>query len=152
SLPLLSLKTLRDHRDDSVHVWMACASAQVFTAFGLAALLLATLGVYGVKAYLVSRRTREIGIRVALGASRLDVLALVLGDGLWLTVGGLLVGVVLALGLSKVLAAWVYGVTGIEPIALLAASSVLGGAALVACYLPARRAMKQAPSMALRME
>ena len=151
-LPVLSLKTLVDHRDTSVFVWMARASAQVFLAFGLSALVLAVLGVYGVKAYLVSRRTHEIGIRTALGATRLDVLALVLRDGMWLTVGGLLAGGVLALALSKVLAAWVYGVTGIEPAVLLAAALILGGAALLACYLPARRAMAVAPSVALRAE
>lgn len=152
SLPVLSLRTLRDHRDGSLYVWMARASAQVFAAFGLSALLLAVLGVYGVKAYLVSRRTREIGIRVALGATRLDVMGLVLGDGLGLTIGGLLVGAALALAVSKVLSSWVYGVNGIEFEVLAAAAAVLGGAALLACYLPARRAMKVAPSLALRAE
>ena len=152
SLPVLSLRTLREHRDASLYVWMARASAQVFAVFGLSALLLAAIGVYGVKAYLVSRRTREIGIRVALGATRLDVLGLVLRDGLGLTAGGLLVGLALALALSKVLSDWVYGVNGIEPAVVLVAGAVLGGAALLACYLPARRAMQVAPSVAFRAE
>ncbi|RPJ71211.1 MAG: ABC transporter permease [Acidobacteria bacterium] len=151
-LPILSMKTLAEHRDTSIYLWMARAAANVFAAFGLSALLLAVLGVYGVKAYLVSRRTREIGIRVALGATRLDVLTLVLRDGLWLTLGGLAAGVALSVGLSKVLASWVYGVTGVEPSVLLAAGGVLTGATLLACYLPARRAMAMAPSAALRSE
>jgi len=151
-LPVLSLKTLAEHRDTSIYLWMARAAANVFAAFGLSALLLALLGVYGVKAYLVSRRTREIGIRVALGATRLDVLSLVLRDGLGLTLGGLAAGVALSVGLSKVLASWVYGVDGIEPSVLLAAGAVLAAATLLACYLPARRAMAMAPSVALRAE
>jgi predicted permease len=151
-LPILSLRTLRDHRESSVYVWMARASAHVFAAFGLSALVLAVLGVYGVKAYLVSRRTREIGIRLALGATRLDVLRLVLRDGLWLTVGGLLAGAALALALSKVLTAWVYGIGGLGLEVLLAAAVVLGAAALLACYLPARRVIGVAPSVALRAE
>ena len=151
-LPILSLKTLAEHRDTSVHLWMARAAASVFGAFAVAALLLAVLGVYGVKAYLVSRRTREIGIRVALGATRVDVLALVLRDGMWLTVGGLVAGVAISLGLSAILASWVYGVNGIEPPVLIAAGAVLAAAALLACYLPARRAMGMAPSAALRSE
>jgi len=151
-LPILSMKTLAEHRDTSIYLWMARAAANVFAAFGLSALLLAVLGVYGVKAYLVSRRTREIGIRLALGATRLDVLALVLRDGLWLTLGGLAAGIALSVGLSKVLASWVYGVNGIEVSVLVTAGAVLAAATLLACYLPARRAMAMAPSVALRAE
>ncbi|HSK08327.1 MAG TPA: ABC transporter permease [Vicinamibacterales bacterium] len=151
-VPVLSLKTLAEHRDTSLYLWIARAAADVFAAFGLSALLLAVLGVYGVKAYLVSRRTREIGIRMALGATRLDVLGLVLRDGLWLTLAGLAAGLGLSLALSQVLASWVYGVTGIEPAVLIAAGAILGGATLLACYLPARRAMALAPSVALRSE
>jgi hypothetical protein len=152
AMPILSLKTLSEHRDTSVYVWMARASATVFTAFGLSALALAVLGVYGVKAYLVSRRTRELGIRVALGATRLDVLRLVLRDGLWLTGAGLVFGLGLSAALLRVLASWAYGVNGIDPAVISVAALFLGSAALLACYLPARRAMKMAPSVALRAE
>jgi ABC-type antimicrobial peptide transport system permease subunit len=152
ALPVLSVKTLREHRDTSIYIWIARVSAQVFTTFGVSALLLAVMGVYGVKAYLVSRRTREIGIRMALGATRLDVLRLVLRDGLWLTVAGLSVGLALSVGLSKVLASWVYGVTGLEPAVILGAGVLLSAAAMLACYLPASRAMKLAPSAALRAD
>jgi predicted permease len=151
-LALLSFRTLREHRDTSVYVWMARASANVFATFGLSALLLAVMGVYGVKAYLVSRRTREIGIRTALGASRADILALVLRDGLWLALAGLAAGLGLSVALAHVLASWIYGVAGLQPTVILAAGSVLGGAALLASYLPARRAMRLAPSVALRAE
>jgi predicted permease len=152
ALPILAVRTLTEHRDTSVYLWVARAAAQVFGAFGLAALVLATLGVYGVKAYLVARRTREIGIRVALGATRLDVLRLVLGDGCWLMTAGLLVGTALSLALSKVLASWVFGVDGIQLSVLFAAGLVLAAATLLASYLPARRATAMAPLAALRTE
>jgi hypothetical protein len=151
-MPMLSLKTLSEHRDTSIYMWIARASGYVFATFGVSALLLAVLGVYGVKAYLVSRRTRELGIRVALGATRVDVLWLVLRDGMWMTIVGLAIGLALSVGVSAVLASWVYGVRGIDPAAIVASGACLTSATLLACYLPTRRALRIAPSSALRSE
>lgn len=152
AMPVLSLKSLREHRDASLYMWIARASAQVFAVFGISALLLAVLGVYGVKAYLVSRRTREIGIRIALGATRLDVVRLVVRDGMWLTLTGLAAGLALAVALSRILQSWVYGVTGIEPAVVFGAALLLAGAAFAASYVPARRAVRLPPATALRAE
>ena len=140
AIPVLAVKTLREHRDGSLYQWMAGASAQIFAAFGVAALLLAVLGVYGVKSYLVACRRREIGIRVAVGATSLDILRLVLRDGAWLTAAGLLVGVGLSVGICRILGSWVQGIPGLNVYALLLAGAVLGTSALLAAYLPARRA------------
>jgi ABC-type antimicrobial peptide transport system permease subunit len=151
-LPLLRLVTLRGHRDSSIYMWFARAGANVFTSLGLAALVLAALGVYGVKSYLVSRRTREIGIRMAIGATSGDVVRLIVREGLLLTAVGLGLGFALSLAVSAVLGSWVYGVQGLDPVVLTVAPAVLLAVALAACYLPARRAASIAPTMALRCE
>jgi predicted permease len=148
-LPVLSVKTLEEHRDGSLYHWMAAASAQVFMAFGIAALVLAVLGVYGVKSYLVACRRREIAIRVAVGASSLDILRLVVTDGAWLTLAGLGVGLALAAALCQMLGSWVYGVPGMNVGVLLFASAVLATSSLAAAYLPARRGVRVAPIAAL---
>jgi ABC-type lipoprotein release transport system permease subunit len=126
--------------------------SRAFTAFAALALLLAAVGIYGVMAYSVSQRTRELGIRRALGAPDGHVLGLVLGQGLRLTALALAVGLALALGLGRLLAASFYGVSPADPLLLLAVVAVLAAVALVACALPARRATRVDPAIVLRQE
>lgn len=121
-------------------------------AFGGVALFLATLGIYGVLAYLVAQRTREIGIRVALGSTRAGILKLVLREGLELVVIGLIFGIVGAASLQKVVATEIYGVRPLDPIALASVMVLLATVTLAACIIPARRAMRVEPTVALRYE
>ena len=121
-------------------------------AFGGVALFLAMLGVYGVLAYLVAQRTREIGIRVALGSTRGKVLSLVLREGFVMVGAGLLVGLIGAALLQRAVASEIYGVRALDPWVLLSVMAVLAAVALVACAAPARRAMRVDPIVALRQE
>jgi predicted permease len=120
--------------------------------FGATALLLAVFGIYGVLSYGVAERTREIGLRLALGARPNDVLALVVGQGSRLIALGLGVGVVLALGLARLLSSFLYGVGASDPLTYVALIFVLGSVALLACYLPARHASRIDPLVSLRYE
>jgi len=128
------------------------AAASLFTLFGGVAVLLALVGVYGVRAYLVSRRTREIGVRMALGATTRDVLWLVLREGLLLVAVGLVIGVGLALATGWLVASMLYDVRAFDPLVFGVAPMLLAFVALVACYVPARRASRIAPVVALRVE
>jgi predicted permease len=121
-------------------------------AFGGVALFLATLGIYGVLAYLVAQRTREIGIRVALGSSRAAILRLVLREGFELVVIGLILGVVGAVSLQKLVATEIYGVRAFDPLLLAGVMALLAFVALAACAAPARRALRVDPIIALRSE
>jgi putative ABC transport system permease protein len=121
-------------------------------AFGGVALFLATLGIYGVLAYLVARRTREIGIRVALGSTRAGILRLVLREGLQLIVIGLILGLAAAASLQKAVASEIYGVRPLDPLVLASVMALLAIVALAACAVPARRAMRVDPMVALRYE
>jgi predicted permease len=121
-------------------------------AFGGVALFLATLGIYGVLAYLVARRTREIGIRVALGSTQAGVLKLVLREGFQLVVFGLILGLVGAAFLQKAVASEIYGVRPLDPLVLASVMALLAIVALAACAVPARRAMRVDPMVALRSE
>jgi ABC-type antimicrobial peptide transport system permease subunit len=113
---------------------------------------LAGIGLYGVLAFAVARRTREIGIRMALGASRSHVLGLVTGQGMALTLGGLAAGLICASGLTRLVASSLYGVQPTDPITFGGAAVFVAFVALVASYIPARRAMKVNPMVALRYE
>ncbi|HEY2797506.1 MAG TPA: ABC transporter permease [Thermoanaerobaculia bacterium] len=120
--------------------------------FGAAALLLATAGVFGVMAYSVSRRTREIGVRVALGAGTRDVLRLIVGEGLRTVLVGAALGLAGALVLTRTISSLLFGVTATDPVAFGAVTALLLAAALLACWIPARRAAKVDPLVALRSE
>jgi predicted permease len=151
-LPVLSLTTLRRFHDQGPMLGLIRTGASLFCVFGALAIFLAVVGVYGIKAYVVARRTREIGIRMALGATTRDVLWLVLREGLALTLISLGLGMFLALGTGRILSSMLYDVRGADPIVLLVGPLVLATAAMLACYVPARRAAKIKPMMALRYE
>jgi predicted permease len=151
-LPVLRLTTFDNFRRASLQVWVFHAGASIFSTFGLVALTLAVIGVYGLKAYLVSQRTREIAIRLALGATARGVLSMIVRDGLALTSVGLVVGLAAALGMARILSSLLYGVSPTDPVVFGGAMMMLGLAAFVASYLPARRATTLPPATALRAE
>jgi predicted permease len=151
-LPVLALKTMSEFRDTSLLYWLVGAGARLFTIFGGVAVFLALVGLYAVKAYVVARRTREIGIRMALGSTPGDVLRLVLKEGLALTAAGLGIGLLVAVGIGRVVGSMLYEVNPFDPVVFGTAPALLALAALAACYLPARRATKIAPIVALRSE
>ena len=151
-LPLTEVKTLNAlHRDGPV-VRVARLGSILFGAFGGLAMLLSLLGIYGLKAHAVARRNREIGIRMALGANRRDVVAMILRESVGLAILGLCLGLVLSLALGKLASSFLYQVTTMDPLTFSVVPLVLLAMTLVACFLPARRAAKVDPMEALRYE
>jgi putative ABC transport system permease protein len=142
----------------TMNQWVAKSLAQarfsstLLTVFAALALMLAAIGIYGVMSYAVSQRTPEIGIRLALGAGTRDILAMILGAALRLAIIGLAIGVALALALSHTLTSLLYETTGTDPLTFAAVVGVLGAVAIVASYLPARRASRIPPVDALRYQ
>jgi predicted permease len=151
-LPLLALKTMRGHLDSSVDIWVVRTGAHVLEIFGGVALFLAVIGLYALNSYTVARRTREIGIRMALGADASSTLRMVLGEALKVTLVGMGVGLLLAIGLGQVLAGFLFELGGFDPLVVGAAIALLTMVALFACYVPARRAARVDPMIALRYE
>jgi putative ABC transport system permease protein len=127
-------------------------SAVLLSVFAALALLLSGIGLYGVVASSVAARTREIGIRMALGANRADVLRLVVGDGLLLCGIGLLAGLPASFAATRVLSSFLYGTQSGDPLAVVTVASLLSAVAILASYIPARRAMRIDPLVALRYE
>jgi ABC-type antimicrobial peptide transport system permease subunit len=113
---------------------------------------LASLGIYGVISYLVGQRTQEIGVRLALGAKHVDVFRLILGEGMKMAGLGLAVGLLAALGLTRLMAGLLFGVSATDPLTFVSLAALLAIVALAACYIPARRAMRVDPIVALRYE
>jgi predicted permease len=151
-LPVLALSTMQAFHDNGLELWALKAGGRLFTALGLLAALLAVIGVYGVKSYVVSQRTREIGIRMALGASPGDVLQLVLRDGAYLTGVGVAVGVPLAAFISYAFTKVFVELGGFDPVVVGMSTLLLALSATAASALPARRAAHVAPLVALRTE
>ncbi len=150
NLPVFGERTMEDVVSDSLA--RRRFALQVVGAFGALALLLAGVGVYGVVAYSVSQRTREIGIRLALGASSGSILRWVFGQGMRLTLAGLGFGLVGALALTRALGGLLYGVSAADPVTYAGLAALLAAVALLACYVPARRATRVDPMVALRYE
>jgi len=152
ALPVLALKTMLDHRDESLFLWLVRAGGKLFSVMGILALFLALVGVYGVKAFVMARRTREIGVRMALGATGGDVLRQMVREGLTLTGAGLALGLLLAIGVGRLLSSMLYEVSAGAPLVFLGSTAVLAAAATLAAYVPARRATRIEPTVALRHE
>ena len=152
ALPVLSIQTFAQHLDANVSLWIVRAGATLFSVFGVLALGLAVVGVYGVKAYGVARRTREIGIRLALGAEPRAVTRMILREGLRLLALGTVLGFALAVVTGKLVSGMLYQVGALDPFAFTVAPAVLGAATVVACWLPARRAARVDPLVALRSQ
>ena len=149
-VPIFGVKTMDDHK--TYALWAPNMAASFSLAFGVVAILLSAVGLYSVMAYVVSQRTREVGIRMALGANRADVMKLITKQGMRLAAVGVGIGLLLALALAQVLSSLLIGVSGYDVTTFLLVPTLLAAVALLACYLPARRATKVDPLVALRYE
>jgi ABC-type antimicrobial peptide transport system permease subunit len=149
-IPLLNVHTLEQDVDQSILVERLVTTLSGF--FAVVALLLSVVGLYGVIAYTVARRTREIGIRMAIGASRASVVWLVFGDVVSMVIGGAIFGTVLAFMATHAIKSILYGVKPTDPFSIVLAATALVVAAIVASLLPARRAAQVDPIAALRYE
>lgn len=148
--PVIQLRTMEEIISESI--WRQHMSASLLGIFAAIALVLAAVGIYGVISYSITRRTHELGIRSALGATRRNVLGLVLREGLRLTLIGMVAGIILAMGVTRTLRSLLFGVTSIDPVTFLGVVVLLVTTALLACYIPARRAANVDPMVALRYE
>ena len=146
----LSAETMTDRM--AIPLLPARIAAFLFGVFGLLALILAAIGIYGVMSYAVSQRTREIGVRVALGASRSDVLRLAMGHGIRLVLIGVAAGIAAAMALTSLMRSFLFGVSATDPMTYAGVALLLSAVAMTACYIPANRATKVDPMSALRNE
>jgi putative ABC transport system permease protein len=149
-VPIFAIKTMEEHM--TYALWAPSMAATFSLAFGVLAILLSAVGLYSVMAYVVSQRTREVGIRMALGADRGDVMKMITQQGMRLAAIGVGIGLVLSLALAQVLSSLLIGVSGYDVPTFILVPVLLAVVALVACYLPARRATKVDPLVALRYE
>ncbi|PYL31408.1 MAG: permease, partial [Verrucomicrobia bacterium] len=149
-IPITYEKTIRQHM--AIALWPSWMGAMLLGSLGLLAFILASMGVYGVMAYSVSQRTRELGIRMALGAQTSQVIRLVLRQGMLLAAIGLGFGLFAAFGSTHLAGSLLYGVNPNDPVIFVGVTSLLAFAAFAACYFPARRALKIDPIAALRTE
>jgi putative ABC transport system permease protein len=149
-LPVISIQPLNEHLSATLTPQRLLAS--LITSFGLLALLLAGIGLYGLLAYTVAQRTPEIGIRMALGAQTRDVLKLIVMRGMRLALLGVVIGLAAAFGLTRLMKSLLFGVSAIDPLTFAGVSLLLLGIAMVACWIPARRATKVDPMVALHCE
>lgn len=147
-IPIYTVQTME--RSLLMSYWHRKFFGRVFASYGLVALFLASLGIYGVMTYTVSQRTQELGVRMALGAQPQDVLRLVGRQGLWLVGTGLGIGLIAALALTRLMSSFLYGVSPSDPPTYFVLSFVLAAIGLLACWLPARRATRIAPMASLR--
>jgi ABC-type antimicrobial peptide transport system permease subunit len=152
SLPVLSIKTFSQHLDANFELWLFRAAAALCSVFGGLALGLSVVGLYGVTAYSIARRTREIGIRMALGAQRATVQRMILREGAAMLAFGIGLGLLFAIATGKLIANLLYEVSSLDPLAFTIAPTVLALAGLLATWLPARRATRISPMVALRTE
>jgi putative ABC transport system permease protein len=150
NLPVTKMETMGEHIRSAL--WLARTTATLFGIVGTIGMLLAMIGLYGTVAYLVVRRTNEIGIRMALGAQRREVLKMVVREGLLLTFVGMGIGLAVALALTRFLSSLLYGLSATDPLTFATVSILLAAVSLAACYIPARRATKVDPTVALRYE
>ena len=150
NLPVPAVRTMQETIGTSLYA--ARMGAWLLGAFGALALLLAVIGIYGVLAFSISRRTREMGIRLALGADSRRVFLLVVRDGMMLVGLGILIGLVGGLAGARSLSTFLYGVSTTDPVTFAGTVAVLCTVALAACAIPARRAIRVSPVMALRQE
>ena len=150
NLPVTRMRTMEEVR--SISLASQRMNLLLFGLFAALALALATIGIYGVLAYSVAQRTREIGIRLALGAHRKDVLRLVISQGMRLASLGILLGLFGAFALTRLMSGMIYGVSSTDPVTFVAVAALLGVVAIAACYIPARRATRVDPMVALRYE
>jgi putative ABC transport system permease protein len=151
-LPVVELRTMHEFHERGLVLWVIRTAGRTLMGLGMLALLLAVVGVYGVKSYVVSQRTREIGIRLALGAAPRDIGLMLLRDGARMTLVGLAVGFPLAVVLGRLLSVAMFEVSPYDPLVLTLAPVALAVAAAIATYLPARRGMRVSPLEALRTE
>ena len=150
NLPVIFVKSFRSQHESSAQVWILRAAAKMFLTLGLAAAFVAVIGLYGVRSYLVSRRTREFGVRMAVGASPVDVLRLVLREAVTTTAVGLTIGLVLGMMLGWGLSFLIYQVSPFDPVTLVGATALLAVSSIVASVVPAHRAANVMPMAALR--
>ena len=150
ALPIMRVQSFRSLHERSAQIWVLRAAARLFLTLGLAAAFVAVVGLYGVRSYLVSRRTREFGVRMAIGAAPADVMRLVLKESITTTSLGLAIGLGLGAALGWGLSAVIYQISPFDPLTLSAATAVLAIASLVASVVPARRASHVLPMTALR--